>query len=383
MSHPVPFAIELPPDVVADLRQRLSATRWPDRETVDDWSQGAPLSFVQELCRYWQDGYDFVAAEQRLNAYPQFRTEVSADGESLGIHFVHVRSPEPHALPIVLTHGWPGSIVEFLGVIGPLTDPRAHGGDASDAFDVVVPSLPGYGWSDKPAVTGWGVQRIARAWDDLMGGLGYHRYGAQGGDWGAMVTASLGQQVPSERLVGIHLNMAIAGPDEETSGDLTPAEQAALADMGEHAAWGMGYSSQQSTRPQTLGYGLADSPAGQCAWIVEKFWAWTDCGGDPQRALSRDQMLDNVMAYWVPGTAASSARLYWESFRNAGTGPVDLPTGISVFPREIIRPSRRWAERRFTDLRWFNELDAGGHFAAFEQPAAFVEEVRNFFRLVR
>lgn len=383
MSHPVPFAIELPPDVVADLRQRLSATRWPDRETVDDWSQGAPLSFVQELCRYWQDGYDFVAAEQRLNAYPQFRTEVSADGESLGIHFVHVRSPEPHALPIVLTHGWPGSIVEFLGVIGPLTDPRAHGGDASDAFDVVVPSLPGYGWSDKPAVTGWGVQRIARAWDDLMGGLGYHRYGAQGGDWGAMVTASLGQQVPSERLVGIHLNMAIAGPDEETSGDLTPAEQAALADMGEHAACGMGYSSQQSTRPQTLGYGLADSPAGQCAWIVEKFWAWTDCGGDPQRALSRDQMLDNVMAYWVPGTAASSARLYWESFRDAGTGPVDLPTGISVFPREIIRPSRRWAERRFTDLRWFNELDAGGHFAAFEQPAAFVEEVRNFFRLVR
>jgi len=383
MSQPVPFTIELLPGMVDDLRRRLAATRWPERETVDDWSQGAPLSFLQDLCEYWAEDYDFAAAQQRLNAYPQFRTEVTADGEALGIHYLHVKSPEPDALPLVLTHGWPGSIVEFLGVIGPLADPRGHGGDPADAFHVVVPSLPGYGWSDKPTTTGWGVPRIARAWDHLMGSLGYHRYGAQGGDWGAMVTSSLGQQVPPERLAGIHLNMAIAGPDEETSGDLTPTEQAALADMGEHAAWGMGYSSQQSTRPQTLGYGLTDSPAGQCAWIVEKFWAWTDCGGDPLRALTRDQMLDNVMAYWVPGTAASSARLYWESFRDAGTGPVDLPTGISVFPHEIIRPSRRWAERRFTDLRWFTELDAGGHFAAFEQPTTFVEEVRGFFRMVR
>jgi epoxide hydrolase len=382
VADPVAFRIDITPDAVDDLRRRLEATRWPDKETVDDWSQGAPLAFVRDLCDYWARTYDFEAAERRFNAFPQFRTGVSADGASLGVHFLHVRSPEPGAMPLILTHGWPGSVVEFFDVIGPLTDPVRHGGSASDAFHVVVPSLPGYGWSDKPTSPGWTVHRIARAWDDLMVGLGYGRYGAQGGDWGAMVTTSLGQQVP-EHLVGVHVNMAVVSPDKSTFDDLTEREQAALAAIAEHRATGGGYSSQQSTRPQTLGYGLADSPAGQCAWIVEKFWAWTDCAGDPYAALSADKMLDNVMAYWLPGTGASSARLYWESFRDRGAGPVELPSGISVFPGEILRVSRRWAEQRFTDLRWFSEPEAGGHFAAFEQPSLFVNEVRNFFRLVR
>ncbi len=362
---------------VADLRARLAGTRWPERETVDDWAQGVPLAYARDLCAYWADGYDFGLAD-RVNAFPQFRTTL----DGLTVHFLHVRSPEPAALPLVLTHGWPGSVVEFLGVLGPLTDPRSHGGDPADAFHVVAPSLPGFGWSDKPTSPGWTVERIARAWDDLMGRLGYDRYGAQGGDWGATVTDRLGQQSP-ERVAGIHLNMAAVGPDKATLGDLTPAEQQALDDLAEHAAHGAGYSAQQSTRPQTLGYGLTDSPAGQCAWIAEKFWAWTDNDGLPESALTRDQMLDNISAYWFTSTAASSARLYWESFTRRNTDPVPVPSGISIYPREIIRPSRRWAERRYTDLRWYEALDRGGHFAAFEQPASFVDQVRGFFRTVR
>jgi pimeloyl-ACP methyl ester carboxylesterase len=368
-----PFEVSVDPAAVADLRERLARTRWPEQETVDDWSQGIPLAYTQELCRYWSDGYDFGFAD-RINAFPQFRTQI----DGLGIHFLHVRSPHEGALPLLLTHGWPGSVVEFLKVIEPLTNPA----DPADAFHVVVPSLPGYGWSDKPTEPGWNVHRIARAWDELMGVLGYDRYGAQGGDWGAMVTTSLGQQRP-ERLVGIHVNMAVVGPDESTFGDLTPTEQKTLEDLGEHAKTGMGYSSQQSTRPQTLGYGLADSPAGQCAWIAEKFWNWTDCDGHPEQALTRDEMLDNISVYWFTNTAASSARLYWEAFKTMNSEEVPLPSGISVFPREIVRPSRRWAEKRFTDLRWFTELDRGGHFAAFEQPATFVDEVRGFFLVVR
>jgi pimeloyl-ACP methyl ester carboxylesterase len=273
-------------------------------------------------------------------------------------------------------------VVEFLDVIGPLTDPRSHGGDAADAFHLVVPSLPGYGWSDKPAEAGWKVQRIARAWDVLMTRLGYERYGAQGGDWGASVTTALAEQQPVG-LVGIHLNMGLATPDPATMSDLTPVEQKALDDLGVHLASGTGYSTQQSTRPQTLGYGLTDSPAGQCAWIAEKFWAWTDCDGHPENALSKDQMLDNVSVYWFTATAASSARLYWESFKDSPRAEISVPSGISIYPREILRPSRRWAEKRFTDLRWYEELDRGGHFAAFEQPGSFVEQVRGFFRLVR
>jgi pimeloyl-ACP methyl ester carboxylesterase len=377
-SEITPFRIDVPDEALADLRDRLRRTRWPEPETVDDWSQGIPLAYVQELCRYWTDEYDWRRSEARLNAFPQFRTTI----DGLGIHFVHVRSPEESALPLIITHGWPGSIVEFHKVIGPLADPAAHGGDPADAFHVVCPSLPGYGFSDKPVRHGWDVDHIARAWAELMDRLGYHRYGAQGGDWGASVTTSIGQQ-DVEHLAGIHLNMPVAVPDPATMGELRETEQAALAALTHYDKWDSGYSKQQSTRPQTLGYGLVDSPVGQCAWIVEKFWSWTDCDGDPLNLLTRDELLDNVMLYWLPATGASSARLYWESFRQFNRDPVIAPTGCSIFPKEIIRTSRRWAEQRFSDLRYWNELDRGGHFAAFEQPDAFVNELRAFFRLVR
>jgi epoxide hydrolase len=376
-----PFRIAVPQPELDDLRARLRHTRWPEAETVDDWSQGVPLSYLQDLCAYWANGYDWRITEARINELPQFRTVI----DGLGIHFLHVRSPHAAALPLVLTHGWPGSVVEFLDAIGPLVDPVAHGGDAADAFHVVCPSLPGYGFSDKPARAGWGIERIAFAWVELMGRLGYDRYGAQGGDWGAMVTAAIGQQAP-DRVAGIHLNMPVAAPPARAAdrpGDLTEPEQAALTAYGEHRKWGTGYSKQQSTRPQTLGYGLVDSPAGQCAWIIEKFWAWADCDGHPENVLTRDQLLDNVMLYWLPGTAASSARLYWESFVNPRLDPVAVPTGCSMFPKEITRLPRRWVEARFSDLRYWNEVDRGGHFAAFEQPALFVDELRSFFRLVR
>lgn len=372
-----PFEVRVTDAEIADLRQRLARTRWPEREAVDDWSQGVPLAYTQELCAFWADGYDFGFAD-RINAFPQVRMDI----DGLAIHALHVRSPEASALPLLLTHGWPGSVVEFLEVIGPLSDPAAHGGDPADAFHLVVPSLPGYGWSDKPAASGWGVPRIAQAWDTLVRALGYERYGAQGGDWGASVTTTMAEQRP-DGLVGIHVNMAIAAPDRSMLGDITAAEQKALDDLGAHRAMGAGYSSQQSTRPQTLGYGLTDSPAGQCAWIAEKLWAWTDCDGHPENALTKQQMLDDISVYWFTATAASSARLYWESFNSSHVGEVAVPSGISIYPHEIFRPSRRWAEQRFTDLRWFEELDAGGHFAAWEQPESFVEQLRGFFRLVR
>ena len=371
------FTVRIDEREIDDLRDRLARTRWPEHETVDDWSQGIPLAYTQELCAYWAEEYDFGFAD-RINAFPQLRLDI----DGLGVHVLHVRSPEPDALPLVLTHGWPGSVVEFLKVLGPLTDPRAHGGGPADAFHVVAPSLPGYGWSDKPTVAGWGVPHIATAWATLMRELGYTRYGAQGGDWGAGITTTMGEQQP-DGLIGIHVNMAVAPPDPSMMDDLTPAEQKALDDLGEHMRSGTGYSTQQSTRPQTLGYGLTDSPAGQCAWIAEKFWAWTDCNGHPENALTKQEMLDNISVYWFTQTAASSARLYWESFRASHSSEVTVPTGISIYPREIIRPSRRWCEKRYTDIRWYEELDRGGHFAAFEQPESFVEQVRGFFRLVR
>jgi pimeloyl-ACP methyl ester carboxylesterase len=283
----------------------------------------------------------------------------------------------------VLTHGWPGSVIEFSKVIGPLADPRRHGGDAGDAFHVVCPSLPGYGFSDKPAEPGWGVSRIADAWAQLMAGLGYGRYGAQGGDWGAPITMAIGAQDP-EHCAGVHVNMAIAprGPDDKN--DLTPAEQGALDSIAHYDRYESGYMKEQSTRPQTLGYGLVDSPSGQLAWVVEKFWAWTDCEGHPENVLTRDELLDNVMLYWLPAAGGSSARLYWEAInRGSGLPAVTVPSGISVFPKEIYRTSRRWAQRRFTDLRFFEEHTRGGHFAAFEQPEQFVADVRAFFRTVR
>ncbi|OHV06819.1 epoxide hydrolase, partial [Mycobacterium talmoniae] len=285
------FRIDVPDDVLVDLRRRLAATRWPEAECVDDWSQGIPLAYVRDLADYWAAGYDWRAREAALNRFDQFVTEI----DGLPIHFVHQRSPHPDAFPLIITHGWPGSIVEFHKVIGPLTDPTAHGGRAEDAFHVVCPSLPGYGFSGKPSRSGWGVERIAAAWETLMTRLGYERYGAQGGDWGAAVTTQIGRN--GGHCVGIHTNMPIAMPTAEAMRDPTDAERAALAAMKEHQRWGTGYSKQQSTRPQTLGYGLVDSPVAQLAWIVEKFWAWTDCAGHPENALTRDELLDNVMLY--------------------------------------------------------------------------------------
>jgi pimeloyl-ACP methyl ester carboxylesterase len=374
VTEPQPFRIEWSDAAIADLRDRLAATRWPEPETVDDWSQGVPLSYQREVCSYWADGYDFAAAQARLNRFRQFRTQI----DGLGIHFLHQRSRHADAMPLVLTHGWPGTFVEFLDVIDALTDPE----DPADAFHVVVPSLPGYAYSDKPTVAGWNVPRVARAWDALMGDLEYERYGAQGGDWGAMVTTSIGQQCAAN-VSGIHVNLPIVNFAECDMTDLTEQETTALARVAEHSQWGMGYSAEQSTRPQTLGYGLTDSPAGQCAWILEKFWAWTDNDGHPEQALTKDQMLDDISLYWFTATAAASARLYWESFKAPDMQPVTCPSGVSSFPKEIISVSERWARIRFTDLRWYGAPSRGGHFAAFEQPAIFVDEVRGFFRTVR
>jgi pimeloyl-ACP methyl ester carboxylesterase len=320
-----------------------------------------------------------------LNELPQFRTTI----DGLGIHFVHVRSPHADALPIVISHGWPGSIIEFLKVIGPLTDPSQYGGDAADAFHVVCPSLPGYGFSDKPSEPGWGIERIADAWAVLMSHLGYARYGAQGSDWGTSISACLAQRDP-DHVIGIHLTPPLAPPDPKTLDDLSERERAALASIEHSSARDSGYSQEHATRPQTIGYALVDSPAALCAWIIEKFHSWTDHDGILERILSRDELLANLMLYWLPRTGASSARLYWQSMRQvndwisgAVTDSVTVPTGCSIFPKELQRPSRRWAEKRFVDIRYWNEPDRGGHFAAFEQPQLFVDEVRSFFRLVR
>jgi pimeloyl-ACP methyl ester carboxylesterase len=379
------FRIAIPDAELDDLRARLRAARWPERETVQDWSQGVPLAYLRELCAYWANEYDWRATEARLNALPQFRTTI----DGLAIHYLHVRSPQPDALPLIITHGWPGSIIEFLDVIGPLTDPPAYGGDAADAFHVVCPSLPGYGFSDKPTEPGWGIERIAAAWSALMAELGYQRYGAQGSDWGTSISTVMAKQNPAQ-LAGIHLTPPLAPPDPTTLDDLTERERAALASIEHSAEWDSGYSREHATRPQTIGYALVDSPTALCAWIVEKFWAWTDCHGHPENAITRDQLLDNLMLYWLPRTGASSVRLYWESLRQVNewiSGTVDdritVPTGGSIFPKELQRPSRRWAEKRFADIRYWNEPSRGGHFAAFEQPDLFVDEVRAFFRLVR
>jgi pimeloyl-ACP methyl ester carboxylesterase len=372
-----PFTIDIAQADLDDLTERLRRTRWPEPETVDDWSQGIPSAYLQEVCGHWLDGYDWRATEQRLNRFPQFRTEI----DGLGIHFLHVRSPHAEATPLIMTHGWPGSIVEFHKVIEPLTDPTAHGGDAADAFHVVCPSLPGYGFSDKPTAPGWNVDRIADAWAVLMARLGYDRYAAQGGDWGSMVTTAIGVR-DAEHLIGIHLNMPLAVP--APADPPTEREQEALDAFTRYTTQEAGYSTQQSTRPQTVGYGLVDSPAGQAGWILEKFYAWTDCDGHPENVLTRDELLDNVMLYWLPATGASSARLYWESFNNVDVfTPVEVPVGCSIFPKEILRMTKGWGEGRFSDLRYWNELDRGGHFAAFEQPELFVDEVRACFRLMR
>ena len=366
-----PFTIEVPQEQLDDVVTRVRDARWPEQETVanteEPWQQGMPLRIAQELALHWSAGYDWRRAETQLNSFPQFRTLI----DGLMVHFLHVRSPEPDALPLVMTHGWPGSVVEFLKVIGLLTDPAAHGGDPADAFHIVAPSLPGFGWSDKPEHSGWGVPRVAAAWEQLMVRLGYDRFGAQGGDWGSMVTTALGVHHRTH-LAGIHVNMPLVIPSTPPE-EMTPAEVSAAAGLDHYMRWESGYSTQQSTRPQTLGYGLADSAVGQMAWIVEKFWAWSECDGDPRNSFTADELLDNVMVYWLTNSAASSARLYWESYKSIDFSPVEVPSAISVFPKEIFRTSRRWAEGRFTDLRHYNELDHGGHFAAFERPTEFVD----------
>lgn len=378
MTDIQPFEIATPEADLEDLKARLALTRLPEKETPDDWSQGIPLAYVKEILAYWQNDYDWRRGEARLNEYPQFKTEL----DGLGIHFLHVRSPEPDALPLVLTHGWPGSVVEFLKVIDPLTNPTAHGGDATDAFHLVCPTLPGFGYSDKPSAPGWSTDKIGKAWAALMARLGYDRYVAQGGDWGSIVTCAIAEADP-EHCAAIHLNMPIAPPDPETLDSLTEREQAAVAAFQHYDEWDSGYSIQQATRPQTLGYGLVDSPVGQAAWILEKFWAWMDCDGHPENVLTKDELLDNVMLYWLTASGASSARIYWESFGANRLDPISLPTGISQFPKEVFPTSKRWAEKRFTNLIYYNELDRGGHFAAFEQPEVFVDELRKCFRAVR
>lgn len=374
-----PFHLAIPDEQLADLSRRLDVTRWPEKEPVNDWSQGVPLKLVQALCDHWRNRYDWRRCEAMLNRFGQYRTEI----DGLGIHFLHVRSPEPNAIPLLMTHGWPGSVIEFHKVIGPLTDPVAHGGSAGDAFHLVLPSLPGYGFSDKPSSTGWGVRHIASAWLELMRRLGYEWFVAQGGDWGSAVTTALGIMHPPE-LRAIHVNMPIAFPDPAEAADWTDEEKAVAAEFQRFADEETGYSTQQRTRPQTLGYGLADSPAAQAAWIYEKFYAWTDCKGDPCNALGLDEMLDNIMLYWLPAAGTSSARLYWESMTSAfNPGSTDVPTGISIFPREITKPSRRWADRTYRNIIHWNALDKGGHFAAFEQPDLFVDELRTCFRSFR
>ncbi|MEO8296770.1 MAG: epoxide hydrolase family protein [Burkholderiales bacterium] len=379
MSQDVtPFRIAVPEAVLDDLRQRLQRTRWPEAELVDDWSQGAPLAWIQDICRYWAEGYDWRAREAQLNRFTQFTTPI----DGLDVHFIHVRSPHAEAMPLIITHGWPGSVVEFHKVIEPLTNPTAFGGKAADAFHVVCPSLPGFGFSGKPTTTGWGLDRIAAAWATLMARLGYHRYMAQGGDWGSSVTTSLGV-LDGAHCAGIHITLA-SGIRPLPTDQPTPEETRTLESIATYQRWGAGYAKQQSTRPQTLGYALTDSPAGQAAWILEKFHAWTDCDGHLENLLTRDELLDNVMLYWVTASATSSARLYWESF---GTHrikyPVTLPTGVAVYPKDITPPVRRWMEGKFPNLQHWAEMPKGGHFGAMEQPALFVDDVRAFARLLR
>ncbi|WP_448641923.1 epoxide hydrolase family protein [Geodermatophilus sp. URMC 63] len=370
-----PFAVDVPPEAVADLRRRLLGTRWPEEATVGDWSQGVPLDWLREVCRYWAEDHDWAAAQARLNAFPQVTTVV----DGVAVHLLHVRSPHESALPLVLTHGWPGSVLEFLEVIGPLTEPE----DPRDAFSVVVPSLPGYGWSGKPDAPGWGPGRTADAWAEVMRRLGYERFGAQGGDIGSFVSANLGARHP-DRVVGVHLNMVVTGPPEGQT-EFDEREQRALDRLRVFRTDGSAYSHQHRTRPQTLGYGLTDSPAGQAAWILEKFHAWTDCDGDPVAALGIDRLLDDVSVYWFTGTATSSARMYWEMARapEERAPQVDVPTGVSVFPHEIFQPPQAWVERQLTDLRAWREHDSGGHFAAMERPVEVVADVREFFRPLR
>ena len=375
MSDISPFVISISDQQITDLNNRIANTRWPDAETAADWNQGVPLAYVKELVQYWGEQYDQQRLANRLNAFNNFKTNLLG----LNFHFMHIRSSNPNARPLLLTHGWPGSVVEFLKVIGPLTEPQEHGGKADDAFHLVIPSLPGYGFSDKPQAIGWGVEKIAEAWSALMARLGYSQYFAQGGDWGSVITSYIARQDP-EHCLGIHINMGIVAPDPNAE-NLTANELSIMAGWKYYQDWDSGYSKQQATRPQTLGYGLVDSPSGQAAWIVEKFYQWMDCDGHPENIVSRDELLDNIMVYWLTGSGASSARLYWESF-GGGEGreqPVSIPMGATISTKDIFRTSERFASRVFTNIVYWKDKEEGGHFAAFEQPNAFVSELRECF----
>lgn len=383
-----PFRIQVPEAVLVDLRRRIQATRWPDRETVNDQTQGVRLEKLQPLVHYWGTGYDWRKVEKRLNALPQFITEI----DGLDIQFVHVRSRHANAMPLVITHGWPGSVMELLKVIGPLTDPTAHGGRAEDAFHLVLPSMPGYGFSGKPQSTGWGADRIATAWDVLMKRLGYTRYVSQGGDWGSVVADKMARQAP-QGLLGIHVNMPATVPPDVAkalnNGDPAPAglsekEKAAFESLKYLYTRGGGYAAMMVTRPQTLGYALEDSPAGLAAFFYDKFNEWTYSGGDADKALTRDEMLDDITLYWVTKTATSGAQLYWENnANNFNAVDISIPAAVTVFPGEIYRAPKSWTERAYRNLIYFNEVDKGGHFAAWEQPELFAAEIRAAFRSLR
>jgi pimeloyl-ACP methyl ester carboxylesterase len=390
-----PFRIDVPEEDLADLRKRLAATRWPDRETVDDRSQGVQLAKLQELVRYWGTGYDWRKAEAQLNALPQFMTDI----DGLDIHFIHVRSRHKNALPVIITHGWPGSVLELIKVIGPLTDPTAHGGSAADAFDVVIPSIPGHGFSGKPTGPGWDPDHIARAWAELMKRLGYTNYVAQGGDWGAPITSAMARQKPAG-LLGIHLNLPAAVPPEVAAalaGGPAPAglseqERAVFEALMTSAKKGnSAYFAILTARPQAIGYGLTDSPAGLAAWMLVhpgfSRWAY---GDDPQKSPTRDEVLDDITLYWLTNSATSSARLYWEnggrgvvSAAAQKTAEISLPVAITIFPEDVYRPPETWARRAYRNLVYFNEVDRGGHFAAWEQPELFSAELRAAFKSLR
>lgn len=373
-----PFTVTIPDAEIEDLKQRLARTRWPNPETVADWSQGVRLDHAKSLIDYWAREYDWRRFESGLNRFPQFLTTI----DGLDIHFIHVKSKHPNAMPLILTHGWPGSIVEFLKVIGPLTDPVAFGGNVDDAFDVVIPSLPGFGFSQKPAETGWTVARIAAAWVELMKRLGYTKWAAQGGDWGAVVTSVLGVMRP-EGLLGIHLNSQYAFP-AQIPDTLSPEEQYAVDSLALYNGDMGGANHLQGTKPETIGFALADSPAGQAAWIYDKFQSKTDNQGLAEDALGTDEILDAISLYWFTNTSASSGRIYWENKAGSMAGPkLTLPVAVTVFPRDIPRLPRSWIEDTYTHLIHYGEADKGGHYAAFEQPGILVSEIRTGLRSLR
>jgi microsomal epoxide hydrolase len=374
------FPIHVSQADLDDIARRLECTRWPDAETVKDGSQGPQLERIRALVDHWRTVYDWRGTEALLNSWGSSRTVI----DGLGFHFLHIRSPEPNATPLLMTHGWPGSILEFRDVIAPLTQPQAHGGSASDAFHLVIPSLPGFGFSDKPTEPGWGVGRTALAFTELMQRLGFgDRWMAQGGDWGAAVTTALAHMRPPG-LAGIHLNMVMFHPTGKEIEQATPQEQRMLDDAKRYDQEYSGYMKLQCTRPQSLAFALADSPVGLASWLYALFQDASDTGGQPERVIALDHLIDDVMLYWLPNAGPSSARFYWEGAREIAegmpTGPVPLPAGVSMFPGEQVRLSHRWAGSRFADLRFFGEAERGGHFAAMENPAAFVEHVRATFR---